>query len=138
MNSEDAQADRSSVTPTRQDDSTDDRYARPRNAVDARFTLAAERTVLAWIRTALGLVAAGVAVLHVVDAFPESGPREAVGIVLIATGALAAVLGAWRWHRTDVALRRGDSMPGGGAVWFLVVVIVVLSIVFVVASLISD
>jgi uncharacterized membrane protein YidH (DUF202 family) len=41
------------VTPR---DWADESNSRPQGAVDARFTLAAERTVLAWIRTALGLM----------------------------------------------------------------------------------
>ena len=106
-------------------------------AVDARFTLAAERTVLSWIRTALGLVAAGVAVLHFVESFGEPGVRETLGVALIVCGALTAVLGAWRWRATDKALREGGTLPGGAAIWFLVAIIVVLSTVFAVASLMS-
>ena len=34
---------------------------------DIRFTLANERTFLAWLRTAIGLIAAGVAVFHFLD-----------------------------------------------------------------------
>ena len=41
---------------------------------DIRFSLANERTFLAWVRTAIGLVAAGVAIFHLID---ESGrPRS--------------------------------------------------------------
>lgn len=116
---------------------TPDRDGRPVGSVDARFTLAAERTVLAWIRTSLGLVAAGVAVLHVIDRFGEPGTRQALGVTLIAVGALTAVLGGWRWRRTTTALRTGGDMPGGGAVWVVITAIVVIAAAFAVVSLIG-
>ncbi|MGJ0118422.1 YidH family protein [Williamsia sp. MIQD14] len=111
------------------------REHRPAGAVDARFTLAAERTVLAWIRTALGLIAAGMAVLHVLPDFSSSGVRDVVGIGLIALGAGAAVAGGVRWRRTTVALRDGAPMPGPGHVWVVIVGVVVLSLIAVVAGL---
>ena len=110
---------------------------RPLGSVDARFTLAAERTVLAWIRTSLGLIAAGVAVLHVIDRFGEPGTRQALGVTLIAVGALTAVLGGWRWRRTSIALRDGGDMPGGGGVWVVITAIVVIAAAFAVISLIG-
>lgn len=62
----------------------------PPGAVDARFTLAAERTVLAWVRTALGMVAAGIAVMHVIPGFSSAGVRDVMGMALIIVGALSA------------------------------------------------
>jgi putative membrane protein len=43
---------------------------------DFRFTLANERTFLAWIRTALALIAGGVAVAQLVPAFEIPGTRR--------------------------------------------------------------
>ena len=114
----------------------DPRDERPPGAVDARFTLAAERTVLAWVRTSLGLVAAGVAVLHVGDGFDERGVRTVLGIALIVVGMLAAVAGGWRWQRTNDALRRGGELPGGTSVWVLIAAVVVVSAAFAVASVV--
>src|ERR1700721_906742 len=58
---------------------------------DYRFTLANERTFLAWIRTALALVAAGLAIVQLLPPFPgiRWGPR-ARGIPLILLGAVVA------------------------------------------------
>lgn len=42
--------------------------------------------MLAWVRTVLGLVAAGIAVLHVIPTFSSTGVREFVGIGLILVG----------------------------------------------------
>lgn len=77
---------------------------------DPRFSLANERTFLAWIRTALAFFAAGVAL----DALPVHIPtawRVASSVVLILTGLLAAGQ-AWRgWARGERAMREGTALP---------------------------
>ena len=103
----------------------------PPGAVDARFTLAAERTMLAWIRTALGLVAAGVAVLHVVGEFTSPALQTTLGIGLVVLGVVAALTGGLRWYRTSHALEHGGRMPGPVAIWVLIGGLVVLSVAFV-------
>ncbi|XXN00409.1 hypothetical protein ABUV78_02793 [Clavibacter nebraskensis] len=72
---------------------------------DVRFTLANERTFLAWIRTSLALIAGGVA-LEALGLGLQPGFRLAASIVLIVTG-IAAPAQAWvGWMRTERALRR--------------------------------
>jgi putative membrane protein len=78
--------------------------------VDARFLLANERTLLAWVRTSLTLLAAGVGTLHLVDEPWAPGP--ALG--LLALGALAAAAGLVRHRQADRALREG-RLPATGA-----------------------
>jgi putative membrane protein len=63
---------------------------------DYRFTLANERTFLAWIRTALALIAGGVAVVHLVPAFGIPGVRHALSLLLTAGGGLLAALAVRR------------------------------------------
>ncbi|KAF0847847.1 YidH family protein [Nocardia caishijiensis] len=82
------------------------------DGVDYRFTLANERTFLAWIRTALGLLAGGVAVHTLVQP-----PRLAgfAGVITLACLAMsvAVALGAYRhWHRVNRAMRTGGPLPG--------------------------
>ena len=57
---------------------------------DIRFTLANERTFLAWVRTAIGLVAAGVAVFHL---FEVTVATTTLSLVILAAGALSGVAG---------------------------------------------
>ncbi|QRY62184.1 DUF202 domain-containing protein [Gordonia sp. PDNC005] len=106
---------------------------RPPGSVDARFTMAAERTLLAWLRTALGLLAAGVAVLHVVGDFASPALQTTLGVALVLLGGASAAVGAWRWQRVTRALSDGGPMPGPVGIWLLVGAFVVLSVVFAVA-----
>lgn len=78
---------------------------------DPRFTLANERTFLAWIRTSLALIAGGVAIDAV--ALPLSGPvRIATSAVLLLLGLALPVLAWWSWAATERALRLGRPLPG--------------------------
>ncbi|UED83376.1 YidH family protein [Streptomyces profundus] len=77
---------------------------------DFRFSLANERTFLAWLRTALALLAGGIAVQQFLTEIPQ-GFRTAVALLLLAGGALCAVRGVNHWVRTERAIRRGDDLP---------------------------
>ena len=80
---------------------------------DARFTLANERTFLAWIRTALALLAAGVAL----DAFDLAFPGSlgaVLTVLLVSLGVLSAVAAWFRWARAERALRLGAPLPALG------------------------
>ena len=77
---------------------------------DARFSLANERTFLAWVRTSLALLAAGVA-LEALRVPVHPGLRLAASLVLLAL-AVAAPVQAWRgWARTERAVRRAEPLP---------------------------
>lgn len=78
---------------------------------DPRFSLANERTYLAWLRTALGLVAAGIAVERFLPELAFPGARQAIGIALVFVGALAAAFANRRWLKVDAALRTGQPLP---------------------------
>jgi putative membrane protein len=79
---------------------------------DARFTFANERTFLAWSRTALALVVAGLGIVQLLPPFPGvSWGRHLIGVPLIVLGALVAVTGYAEWVRNQRALRRGLPLP---------------------------
>lgn len=78
---------------------------------DPRFTFANERTFLAWNRTALALVAAGLAVTQLLPPFVGvPWGRRAIGVPLIALGALVAVVSYRDWNRDQRALRLGRPL----------------------------
>jgi putative membrane protein len=98
---------------------------------DQRFTLANERTLLAWIRTALALDATGLGVIRFA---PELGPswgREATGTALVLLGAAAAAVGYGRWSRMDRALRSGGPPPSPAALRLLAYSLATLSLLTV-------
>ncbi|UNO42954.1 DUF202 domain-containing protein [Streptomyces sp. MST-110588] len=77
---------------------------------DYRFSLANERTFLAWLRTGLALIGGGFAV----DQFllrMHQGPRLAFTVVLLVGGALCAVRAVNHWVRCERAMRRGADLP---------------------------
>ena len=78
---------------------------------DYRFTLANERTFLAWQRTALGLLAAAVAVVQIVPELTIPGARHVLGVLLAVLASLAAGMGLLRWRQVDRAIRRGNPLP---------------------------
>jgi putative membrane protein len=86
---------------------------RPPGHPDYRFTLANERTLLAWLRTGLALVAGGVAVAEFA---PDLGVRwgsAAVAVALVLTGAAAAFGGYGRWRRNEQAITEDRPLPAG-------------------------
>jgi len=78
---------------------------------DYRFTLANERTFLAWQRTALGLLAAAVAVIQLVPELPIPGARQALGLLLAVLATLTTAMGLLRWAQADRAIRSGGPLP---------------------------
>ncbi|MES9540918.1 DUF202 domain-containing protein [Spirillospora sp. NPDC049024] len=77
---------------------------------DPRFTMANERTFLAWIRTALALVAGGIA-LALARELIDSPLRQGLAVAFAGSGALVAVLAFRRWLRIERALRRAETLP---------------------------
>lgn len=77
---------------------------------DARFSLANERTFLAWTRTALALIAGGVA-LEVLGLDLNTGLRLAASLLLIVGGIIIPFVAWADWMHTERALRRGEPMP---------------------------
>lgn len=87
--------------------------------VDYRFLLANERTFLAWMRTALALIAGGVALDQFVVV---AGARDLVtvlGIFAIVLGGIVAVLGMVQWRRADRAMRNAARMNSSSTVLIL-------------------
>jgi len=78
---------------------------------DYRFTLANERTFLAWLRTALALLAGAIALASLVHDFGPRLFRIAITVMLL-TLSLAVTIGAYsRWDRTERALREKKPLP---------------------------
>jgi MFS family permease len=83
-----------------------------RTAPDVRFLLANERTFLAWSRTALALVAAGLAIVQLLRPFPGvPWGRHLLGVPLILLGAAVATIGYLELKHNQRALYRDEPLP---------------------------
>jgi putative membrane protein len=100
-----------------------------RREPDYRFTLANERTLLAWVRTALALDAAGLGVVRFAPLLGWPGGRELVGAVLILLGAVTAWSGYRRFLASDRAIRAGDPLPAHAAPRVLAAALAAVSVV---------
>jgi putative membrane protein len=78
---------------------------------DYRFTLANERTFLAWLRTGLALLAGAVALTQLAPALTDARLRTGLAILLAGTGTLLAAFAYRRWARVQRAMRRQEALP---------------------------
>lgn len=86
---------------------------------DYRFTLANERTFLAWQRTSLGLLAAAVAVAQFMPELSLPGLRHILGVLVGVMAILTAVAGLRRWVQVDRAMRHDEPLPRATAPAYL-------------------
>lgn len=77
---------------------------------DPRFTFANERTFLAWNRTSLALIGAGLAASQLLD-FESELVRLLVALPPIALGGVLAVTSYRRWKANERAMRLGEPLP---------------------------
>ena len=78
---------------------------------DYRFTLANERTFLAWLRTGLALLAGAVALAQFVPPFAIAGLRVALAALLSVTGTVLIGFSYRRWAGVQRAMRHGRPLP---------------------------
>lgn len=98
---------------------------------DYRFSLANERTFLAWIRTALALAAGGLGTASLLDDFPG---EEVLGIGLLVLSCVTAAMSYRRWALSETAIRLDEPLPSSRLPLVLaggVAVIVIASAVLV-------
>jgi putative membrane protein len=77
---------------------------------DYRFTLANERTFLAWMRTALALLAGSVAVVQLLPPFKIAGARTLLGVLLALIGVATALFAYARWVANERAMRTSQRL----------------------------
>jgi putative membrane protein len=103
---------------------------------DPRFTLANERTFLAWNRTALALIGGGLAVGQLVD-FSSVVARLVASLTPVALGAALALASLRRWHEVQRAMRLGDPLPVAGTARLLGVGVVLVAVAVTVAVVVD-
>ena len=91
---------------------------------DIRFSLANERTALAWLRTGLGLVAGGVALTGLAGIVEVHLIIDIVAVVACLAGALAAPAAGW-----DLTNRLNQPLPGPAMLPALVAGLILVALV---------
>jgi putative membrane protein len=86
---------------------------------DPRFSMANERTALAWVRTALALVAGGVGLTSVARLANLSRFLDVVAAILCVGGAVLAVVAVIGWRRRELAMRLDEPLPAPVALTWL-------------------
>jgi putative membrane protein len=76
---------------------------------DYRATMANERTLLAWSRTALAFLAAAFAVVKLTDVTPR-GLRLALAGYLVGLAAVVTVAGYLQWRSRQLRMREGRPL----------------------------
>lgn len=102
---------------------------------DPRFTLANERTFLAWIRTSLGLTAGAVAMEAFAGDEIPAIVRTPLACILLVLAALLAVVSFRRWIRIEASMRHERPLPMPQASILLVLGIAAGAVLLVVAIL---
>ena len=110
----------------------------PGDELDYRFSLANERTFLAWIRTALALVGGGLAVDQLLPTLGRPAAlRVTIATVLLVLGAATAVHAAFRWVRIEKQMRSGQDLPSSRYPRILATVLAVGAVFLVVVVLLG-
>ena len=105
---------------------------------DPRWTFANERTFLAWSRTALALVVAGLGVVQLLPPFPGvPWGRHVLGVPLIVFGAVVAVTAYREWTKSQWAMRHGQPLPRSVMPTIMAVIIAAMAVVSAIVVLAS-
>jgi putative membrane protein len=105
---------------------------------DPRFVFANERTFLAWIRTALAFMAAGVALEAFVPELVVAGVRELLASALVMFGAWISAIAFRRWYRNELAMRGGSPLPVLGIAPWLAYGLALLAVAALVIAVIAE
>ncbi len=105
---------------------------------DVRFMHANERTFLAWIRTALALIATGVAAAELLPKLSVPYGRRTLGLPLIGLGAYVAIAAYRQWQANERAMRAGEPLPHSRMPTVLAAGIALLAVLAIVVGAIGS
>lgn len=110
----------------------------------SREHLANERTMLAWVRTSIGIMAFGfvvvkfslfikqISLLLGKDAsIPQHGYSSVIGILLVAVGAIVLVFAYIKYRQTGKQLTTQSFKPSSKLIFWLTIVIFIISVLLI-------
>ncbi|GAB2616381.1 YidH family protein [Pseudactinotalea suaedae] len=104
---------------------------------DPRFSLANERTALAWLRTGLALVGGGVA-LTTLGTFADAGAfLDVIAALACLSGGALAVGALVSWRRAERALRLKQPLPPPSALPILVTGVAIIGVAMAVYAVVE-
>jgi putative membrane protein len=104
---------------------------------DYRFSLANERTFLAWIRTALALVAGGLAAAQFLPVLGIAHLREVIAVGLLVLGGFVALRAVDHWARAERAMREKRDLPPSRFPALLSILVAIGALLLVAAVLVQ-
>lgn len=107
------------------------------NTPDYRFSLANERTFLAWIRTSLALIAGALAIDQLAPSIAPGPVRIALCVVLAILGAGLAALSYRRWGQMEAAMRNDRELPFSGLMLVMTIGVAAAAFTFAVLILVA-
>jgi putative membrane protein len=96
---------------------------------DIQLSLANERTFLAWERTALGLITAGLAITQLLPAFDLPGARRLIGLPLIGLGVVISLESLREWRANQDAMRYDRPLPRSFLPFLVALVVGVVAVI---------
>ena len=100
---------------------------------DPRFSLANERTFLAWIRTSLGVLAGGAGIAAVSMIVGRlSTELKAASLLLLVCGLICSAGAYVRWSRNERAMRTGQPLPSSPAMPLLTGVLAAVALLAII------
>ncbi|TCW00275.1 YidH family protein [Biostraticola tofi] len=104
---------------------------------DYRFSLANERTFLAWIRTALAFLAGAIAIDQFADRLGSPLFRVGLAVALATVAALLGLMAYRRWAANELAMRTDASLPATPMLLALAVFISAIALAVIAMMLLS-
>ncbi|MDH4016764.1 MAG: DUF202 domain-containing protein [Actinomycetota bacterium] len=103
---------------------------------DPRFTLANERTFLAWVTTSLGLLGIGLAVGTIIPG--EHFSINVLAVLWILLAAVLAIRAVVRWFKLERAMRLNEALPLSASIPIVGVSLAVLAVATGIAVLLAS
>jgi putative membrane protein len=83
---------------------------------DYRFSLANERTFLAWVRSALALLAGSLLLVQFATRLSPPWLATALGVALAGFSGVMSIVAYRQWRANEVAMRHARPLPANPAV----------------------